>query len=55
MDAHHINDHLVLTGAEANAVWHVYETAAQISPRNMLLVLQNFVRNKVFGRDTSNL
>jgi NADH:ubiquinone reductase (non-electrogenic) len=55
VDAHHLNEHFVLTGREAGLLWRGYETMAQVSPRTMLLVLQNFIRTKVFGRDTSNV
>jgi len=44
-----------ITGPEAGLAWRGYETLAQISPRNMLLVLQSFVRTKLFGRDFSQV
>lgn len=44
-----------ITGPEVGLAWKGYETIAQISPRNAMLVLQNFVRTKLFGRDLSQL
>lgn len=44
-----------ITGPEAGLAWRGYETIAQISPRNAMLVLQNFVRTKLFGRDLSQV
>lgn len=44
-----------IVGAEAGLAWRGYETLAQISPRNMMLVMQNFVRTKLFGRDLSQV
>jgi NADH:ubiquinone reductase (non-electrogenic) len=44
-----------IAGPEAGLAWRGYETLAQISPRNMMLVLQNFVRTKLFGRDLSQV
>lgn len=55
MDESHVNNKLVLTGVQAGVVWRSYETMAQISPRTTLMVLQNWVRTRVFGRDTSNV
>lgn len=44
-----------ITGVEAGLAWRGYETIAQMTPRNMMLVLQNFVRTKLFGRDLSQV
>ncbi|KAF6266031.1 hypothetical protein COO60DRAFT_1633095 [Scenedesmus sp. NREL 46B-D3] len=42
-------------GTEAGILWKGYETFAQISLRNQVLVLNDWVRTKVFGRDISRV
>eukprot|EP00882_Tetradesmus_deserticola_P003879 GHRQ01004103.1.p1 GENE.GHRQ01004103.1~~GHRQ01004103.1.p1 ORF type:complete len:615 (+),score=301.43 GHRQ01004103.1:630-2474(+) len=42
-------------GTEAGILWRGYETFAQISLRNQVLVLDNWVRTKLFGRDISSV
>ena len=42
-------------GTAAGLLWKGYETFAQISLRNQLLVFNDWVRTKVFGRDISRV
>lgn len=42
-------------GTEAGLLWRGYETFAQISLRNQLLVFNDWVRTKLFGRDISRV
>lgn len=42
-------------GREAGVMWKGYETFAQISLRNQLLVANDWVRTKLFGRDISRV
>lgn len=42
-------------GTGAGIMWKGYETFAQISLRNQLLVISDWVRTKLFGRDISRV
>lgn len=42
-------------GTGAGLLWKGYETFAQISLRNQLLVFNDWIRTKVFGRDISRV
>jgi NADH dehydrogenase FAD-containing subunit len=42
-------------GTEAGILWKGYETFAQISLRNQLLVFNDWIRTKIFGRDISRV
>lgn len=44
-----------LLGKEVGFLWRGYETFAQISPRNQLLVANDWIRTKLFGRDISRV
>lgn len=44
-----------IVGREAGLLWRGYETFAQISLRNQLLVANDWIRTKVFGRDISRV
>eukprot|EP00775_Hariotina_reticulata_P009271 gene9271-9436_t len=44
-----------LMGQEVGVMWKGYETVAQISLRNSVLVFNDWVRTKVFGRDPSRV
>lgn len=44
-----------ILGREAGLLWKGYETFAQISLRNQLLVFNDWVRTKMFGRDISRV
>lgn len=44
-----------IVGREAGFLWKGYETFAQISLRNQLLVFNDWVRTKLFGRDISRV
>jgi NADH:ubiquinone reductase (non-electrogenic) len=42
-------------GQGAGLLWKSYETFAQISLRNQVLVFNDWVRTKIFGRDISRV
>jgi len=42
-----------VTGIAAGFGWKSFETISQISLRNQIFVAMDWVRAKVFGRDTS--
>eukprot|EP00887_Chlorella_sp_A99_P003621 scaffold7.g3621.t1 len=44
-----------LTGVIAAWIWRAMETAMQVSPRNQVMVLSDFVRTKLFGRNVSGV
>jgi len=44
-----------ILGREAGVMWKGYETFAQISLRNQLLVANDWIRTKLFGRDISRV
>lgn len=44
-----------LLGEGVGFLWRGYETFAQISLRNQLLVFNDWVRTKLFGRDISRV